>query len=131
MIESFSGRDRSFPYGMAISELLDKEVGHLENARKIYLNPPQHINGNTALQIGYKCQKREWAKHRKKRKTREEAAQDQPLEDLPTSSAPPVAPQDDLMVHGIAELKLDLSKLDSSFSEFKEKVRADLRSIHH
>ena len=111
---------------MAISELLDKEVGNLENARKVYLNPPQHINNNTALRIGYKCQKGEWVKARKKRKTREEEDQNQLFEDIPTSSTPHVASQDDLMVHGLAELKLDFSRMESRFLEFIEEVRADL-----
>ena len=131
MIESFSGKNRSLPYGMAISELLDKEVGNLKNARKVYLNPPQHINNNMALRIGYKCQKGEWVKARKKRKTREEEDQNQLFEDIPTSSSPHVASQDDLMVHGLAELKLDFSRMESSFLEFREEVREDLQNFHH
>ena len=47
--------NRSLPYSMAISKLLDKEVRNLENARKVYLNPSQHINGSITLRIGYKC----------------------------------------------------------------------------
>ena len=38
---------------MAISELLDKEVGHLENAKKIYLNTSEHISGIMTIRIGY------------------------------------------------------------------------------
>ena len=53
MIESFTGKNRSLPYGMAVNELLDKDVGNLDNERKTYLTPFQHINGNTTIRIGY------------------------------------------------------------------------------
>ena len=39
MIESFRGNKWSLPYGMALSDLLEKEDGGLEGARKVYLNP--------------------------------------------------------------------------------------------
>ena len=55
MIESFTRKNRSLPYGMALSDLLDFEVSNLESARKVYLNPSQHINGNTTRRIGYEC----------------------------------------------------------------------------
>jgi len=42
-----------------------------------------------------------------------------------------VASQDDIMVHGIAELKLDFSRMESSFAEFREEVRENLRNFHH
>ena len=35
MNESFNGKNRTLPYGMAISALLDKEISGLENARKV------------------------------------------------------------------------------------------------
>jgi len=38
MIESFSGNKRLVPYGMALSDLLEREVGGLEEARKVNLN---------------------------------------------------------------------------------------------
>ena len=47
MIESFNGKNKKLPYGMAISALLDKEIGGLQNARKVYLSSSQHINGYT------------------------------------------------------------------------------------
>ena len=55
MIKSFSGNKRSLPYGMALSDLLEKEVGGLEKSWKVYLNQAQSINANTALQIGFKA----------------------------------------------------------------------------
>ena len=56
MIDSFRGNKRSLPQGMALSNLLEKEVGGLEGAKKVYLNLAQHINSNTAMGIGFVAQ---------------------------------------------------------------------------
>lgn len=56
MIESFRGNKLSLPYGMALSDLLEKEVEGLEGVRKVYLNPVQHINSNIAMRIGFVAQ---------------------------------------------------------------------------
>jgi len=53
MINSFRGNKRSLTYGMTLSDLLGKEVGGLAGARKVYLNPTQHINSNMAVRIGF------------------------------------------------------------------------------
>ena len=66
MIESFNGKNRSLPYGMAVSELLDKDVSNLDNERKTYLTTSQHINGNTTIIIGYHNVDGEWVKSEKK-----------------------------------------------------------------
>jgi len=55
MIELFIGNKQSLPYGMALSELLDKKVRDLGRARKVYLNPTQHINRNTTTRIRSKA----------------------------------------------------------------------------
>ena len=43
---------------MALSDLLEKEVGGPKGARKGYLNLTRHINSNMALRIGFVAQER-------------------------------------------------------------------------
>lgn len=110
MIESFSGKNRTLPYGMALSELLDSEVGNLEHARKVYLIPSQHINGYTTLRIGFQYQNGTWAWSGKKRKA-EEPTPAIPTSNILSSSTPPsTSPtHEDLIVHGFTEIKSDFS----------------------
>jgi len=69
MIELFSGNKRLFPYGIALSDLLEKEIGDLEEARKVYLNLAQSINAYTVIRIGFKAQEDgTWVHVNKKRK---------------------------------------------------------------
>ena len=108
MIESFSRKNRSLPYGMAISELLDKKVGQLENARKVYLNPSQRINGITTIRIRYMNKDREWIKTEKQEKPQKKRKSERP-------SSASLGSQDKLVVQGLADLKLGLFKGGNKF----------------
>ena len=39
---------------MVVNTLLDKEVGNLSGARKVYINPAQHLYSSTTIRIGFK-----------------------------------------------------------------------------
>jgi len=123
MIESFIGKNRSLPYGMAISELLVKDVGNLDSERKTYLTSFQHINGNTAIRIGYHKVRENWVKTEK--------AENNEKKKRKTSKGLSVESLDEIVVLGLATLKMDMVRLDHSFLEFREEVRADLQSLHH
>ena len=110
MIESVRGNKRSLPYAMTLSELLEKEFGGLEGARKVYLNLVQHINSNTAMRIGFITQEGgTWVRG----KTSKKQKADTPVGpfSVPTSSS--TTPDD--LLNGLAALKFE-------FSSFREEV---------
>ena len=121
MIESFFGKNRSLLYGMVVIEMLDKAVDQLENARKVYLNPSQHITGITTIRIGYTVKDGEWVKTEK---------QEKPQKKRKSEGLSATDSQDDLVVQGIADLKLGLLRVETNFAKFKEEVRADLQNLH-
>ena len=122
MIESFLTKTRSLPYGMAISELLDSLVGQMESARKVYLSPSQHINDKTVIRISYTCKDGEWVKADKSENPRKKRRSEGPSSSQPKS-------YDELVIQGIVDLKLDISRVEASLSEFKEEVRSDLQQL--
>ena len=96
----------------------------MENTRKIYLNPSQHIIGIMAIRIGYVNKDGEWVKTEKQEKPQKKRKSEGP------SSTSPPGSQDELVVQGLADLKLALSRVEASFSDFREEVRAYVQHHH-
>ena len=107
MIESFSGKNRSFPYGMVLSALLVKKVENLGTTRRVYLSQAQHINAFLGIRMGFKIQDGVWVRGNKKRKADQET-------DIPSSFAQ--------SSQTIKDVILRLADLKSEFFAFYEKV---------
>ena len=108
---------------MAISGLLDSLVGQMESVRKVYLSPSQHINDKTTIRIGYAYKDGEWVKADKSENPRKKKRSEGPSSSQPES-------HDELVIQGMVDLKLDISRVEASLSDFKEEVRLDLQHLH-
>ena len=95
----------------------------MESAKKVYLSPSQHINDKTAIRIGYVCKDGVWVKAEKSENPRKKRRSEGP------SSAQPES-HEELVIQGMADLKLDISKVEASLSEFKGEVRSDLQQLY-
>lgn len=97
---------------------MDKKVGGLGRARKVYFTLP-NTNGNTTTRIGFK------AAHGFELVRRERLMMSlfQMIHHqiIPLSSTPPLTSptHEDILIHGLVELR-------SRFFNFREKVREDL-----
>jgi len=108
---------------MVISELLNSLVGQMESAKKVYLSSSQHINDKTTIRIGYECKDGEWVQADKPKNPRKKRRSKGP-------SSSQLESHDELVVEGMVDLKLDISRVESSLTEFREEVKSDLQSLH-
>ena len=126
MIGVFSRKNRSLPYAMAISLILENKIDNLGNVRSVSIHKSQHINRGSLIRMGYKEDKEgHWAKSKKRKEVSDSSDEDEaPIPpssfDIPspTSPGPSQIPSsshqfEDIqaLIHGMADLKSEVVAL--------------------